>query len=167
VKVAVLALPRTGSAWLATCTGMWHDPLTVMSGEALDRVLERGEGVVDTGAGLNAITARDKYESMGYQVHVLLRDPAESYGSLIKAGWTPNFELARSIDIAYADLDALNRPVHHYPNGVYELAQDLTDKKAAMWRQMLETNIQREAGIYWNFNLTPKYEEWVNAPIIR
>ena len=167
MKVAVLALPRTGSAWLATVTGMWHDPLTVTNGESVDRMLERGEGIVDTGAGLAAITAKDKYESMGYQVHVLVREPSEAYGSLIRKGWDPSFELARSIDVAYDDLYALGVPVHHYPNGIYELATDLAEHRAAMWRQLLDTNIQRDPSIYWNTDLKTKYQEWINAPILR
>lgn len=78
MRPVVLALPRSGSAWLASYLGYLHDPI-------LHRdpfLWGPNAGVVDTGAAYNPEKAWRKYGEG--PACVLLRDQDAAYRSLVK-----------------------------------------------------------------------------------
>lgn len=85
MRPVVLALPRSGSAWLAAYLGYLHDPVT-----HLDlRLLPPSCGVVDTGAAYNPEKVWRRYGEG--PACVLLRNPEEAYASMVKLSNTVSF----------------------------------------------------------------------------
>jgi hypothetical protein len=165
VRPVVLALPRSGSAWLASYLGYLHDPI-------LHRdpfLWGPNAGVVDTGAAYNPEKAWRKYEEG--PACVLLRDPTSAWRSLVKLNHSVTMEDVGEWDRKLYDFATGNNlPVFWYEDIFHPLRSSLESLCHHMnceydyiWAENArQLHIEHPYGLYTR-EAWDRYTTWIDA----
>lgn len=170
MTVAVMAMPRSGSAWLAAYFGWLHDPLIERTWDEV-----KAYGIVDTGAAYNPERAYDKYVAEGKRVFLLLRRADNVFASLDRTSafegvtryhtvqWLDNLAfLAEEKDVPvvwYEDLFGRYSSMHG--GEIAEYTRE--DFDHIRWQNQQHVNVQTDLRRYTS-SAFDRYKEWIDAP---
>lgn len=171
MNLAILAMPRSGSAWLASYLGYLHDPLRTFDWEEV-----RQYNIVDTGAAYNPGVVYHKYRKAGKEVAVLLRGSKDVYRSLHASGKFPEVTEAH----VCGWLDGLSEVAERYSLTTVWAEDLLLGRYTAMhaeefldcigeefdrvrWANQKELNVQASLDLY-TAEAFQRYRRWVDAP---
>jgi len=159
----IMALPRTGSAWLASYFGYLHDPM------ASAGVVPVGYSVVDTGAAINPSLLYEKFEPD--RCIIMLRDSGEVVQSLTRLGFVIKLEtvqrwcstlLAFSLarNIRFFDYEQIFRN----DTDRLELCRELGEEYDTFrFKNQMLCNVQQDITTYTTEGYD-EYKRWLHAP---
>lgn len=166
MRPVVLALPRSGSAWLASYLGYLHDPI-------LHRdpfLWGPNAGVVDTGAAYNPERVWQCRYGGGPAV-VLLRWPKDAYESLVKLNHSVTQEdvtgwYEKLINFAHGNLV----PIYWYHDimaphsgALHSLCNELLCEYDSIWAENARQLHIEHPYKYYTPDAWKRYVEWVDA----